>query len=236
MERKKNIILFLLTITTLILPMDYDDFIYKAYTSNNMQLWYQKMNELANVAESKEDYEKLVNYEYGYIAYCLSNKKYELAETILNNAKKHLQKYIELKGDLSSYYAYEAAFYGYEIGLSKWKAPILGSKSKDAADNAVKTNNNNYLGYIQLGNIEFYKPKIFGGSAEIALKYYLIAKNLMINKKDWNYLNLLITIAEAYEKLGKINEAKIILNEAINIDNNFKWALEKLKKLERKNG
>ena len=58
----------------------------------------------------------------------------------------------------------------------------------------------------------------------------------MINKKDWNYLNLLITIAEAYEKLGKINEAKIILNEAINIDNNFKWALEKLKKLERKNG
>jgi hypothetical protein len=123
-----------------------------------------------------------------------------------------------------------------------YKAPIIGPKSIQYAKKAISLDSTNCWGHMQLGDIEFYTPKVLGGSKAMALKHYLKALRLMEKDKvykvqNWNYINLLATIIHAYVDLNQYDAARRYCVKSLVDEPTFLWVknnlypkvLEKLK-------
>jgi len=208
--------------------------IYQAYISNRMDRWKSIIDKLnAQTNQKESDRLELLNYQYGYIAWCMGNKRTDEAEKYIEQADKNIGILEKSGYNLSMVYAYKSAIYGYKIGLSVWKAPVFGPKSKKYMQLAIKINPNNPYGYIQEGNSLYFMPAAFGGSKKEALHYYLKARELMeIPKKnsvtDWNYLSLLVSIGMTYTELGDLNSAKTTYETILRIEPHFDWVKNKL--------
>jgi tetratricopeptide (TPR) repeat protein len=176
---------------------------------------------------------ELVNYQYGYIAWCVGNQKPDEAKKYLAQAENYLSILEKYPKNLSMVNAYKSAFYGYRMGLNKLLAPSLGRKSVDCANLSIEQDKENPYGYIQLGNIQFYMPPIFGGSKKEALGYYLKAMKIMEKNasgisENWNYLNLLTSIAQSYYYLGDYMTSKYYLDKMLKIEPGFKYVNNEL--------
>lgn len=205
--------------------------IYQAYVRADMQLWRMIIDSLhAEANKTMEQELELLNYEYGYIGWSISQKKKQVARTYLKRYEARLSRITrrETQGLRS---AYRSAYYGFEIGLNKAKAPFLGRKSVREAERSIELDPKSWLGYVQLGNIDYYKPSLFGGSKEEALKYYLKAEQLLLihgADRDWNLLSLWAQIGLTYEALDKPQEAEIYYLKALDVEPQFKWVRDEL--------
>jgi tetratricopeptide (TPR) repeat protein len=235
MERKKYLTLtILLLFGFLSIYASNKTEIYKAYISNDMNLWKKTIDEMNQQKSKSNDFRlELLNYQYGYIAWCIGNKKNEIAETYIELGEKNIQVLEKIGSYGSAVNSYRSAFYGYKIGLNKLKAPFIGPKSVECAKMAMKQDADNPYGYIQYANSQFYMPAVFGGNKKIALDYYTKAKNLMeINHQkiiqDWNYLSLLSMIAKTYTELKDFKQAKTYYEKILKIEPDFLWVKNEL--------
>lgn len=208
--------------------------IYSAYIGNNMSRWKQVIDNMEISGEKTDSFLlELVNYQYGYIAWCLGNNREEEAKQYLDKAESVLETLRSDSRHLSIVHAYKSAFYGYRIALARIAAPLLGPRSIESAREAVRLDPGNYLGYVQLGNIEFYMPSVFGGSKKEALEHYLIAEKLLAGTSgpklpDWNYLSLLTVIAQSYTYTGDLQSAKKYLELILRVEPEFLWVKNEL--------
>lgn len=237
MERQKCTLILIIAFVSLYplsLVAQYKSKIYKAYISDNMNEWKTIIDRMQQQEKKPDEFLlELVNYQYGYIGWCIRNNDKKQAKTYLKLAEENLEK-LEMLSLYPSYInAYKSAFHGYTIGLNKLKAAFVGPKSIDAAKQAMKENPNNPYGYIQYANAQFYMPPIFGGSKAEAVEYYLLAQNIMEKdrsqlKNDWNYLNLLINIVESYIEMKEFDKAEEYLKHILEIEPNFNWVKNEL--------
>ena len=233
MERKNYFVLIFFLLLCLSLQANYNALIYDAFINNKMSQWQTTIDNMQiQKNKSKENTLSLINYQYGYIAWCISNKKNKEAEKYLTLAEKNTELLEEINFRPSYTKAYRAAFYGFRIGLTPYKAPFLGPKSIDNAKSAMQLDKNNPYGYMQYGNALYYMPAMFGGSKTEAMKYFKKAQVLMeVNKnssKDWNYLNLLTIIAKGHSDLQEYKQAKGYYEKILSIAPNFTWVKETL--------
>ena len=89
--------------------------------------------------KTNENELELLNYEYGYIGWCIGNKKTAEARKYIDRGQQRIEKLMQKKFKVSMLHAYKSAFYGFEIGLNKAKAPFWGRKSIDEAKAYVNT-------------------------------------------------------------------------------------------------
>ena len=230
MERAKHLLIVILLCAGFTsLKANYKSDIYVAYMRNNMKNWKTIIDQMDAVKIKSNEFRlELVNYQYGYIAWCIGNKKKDEAEKYLNLAEKNIELLAGQKYNLSMVNAYKAAFYGFKIGLNSFLAPFVGGKSMDCAKLAMKLDDNNPLGHVQYANIEYYMPSIFGGSKTAALAAYLKAKGLMEKnavsiKDDWNYISLLTIIAKAYWDLKDLQTAKTYFEKIIQLAGGYEY-------------
>lgn len=234
MERTKYLFVVLFSLFTLVLFGQNNKSIYHAYVSGDMDKWKYAMDSLEVVKpKNNKEYLDLINYQYGYIAWCISKEKTNEAKEYINKSEKLIELLEKQRYDLSMLYAYKAAFIGFEIGISPYKAPFIGSRSLTYANQSVGFDSLNALAYAQLGNITFYTPKMFGGSKPEAMQYYLKALKIMqagleSTKQNWNYLNLLATIINAYLELEQYDMAKKYCLKTLAIEPEFDWVKNKL--------
>ncbi len=207
---------------------------YNAYINNNMSVWKSSIIKLES-KRNKTDAEKLtlIDYEYIYIQHCIKTDKDKEVEKYIQKIEKIISYLDQKNYKRPILYAYKSAVIGFKISLAPYKAPKLGGESSDFAEKSVKLNNKNYFGYIQLGNIAFYKPSIFGGSKKEALTNYLKAYNLIKDKKSeiaesWNYLNLLAMLAKTYYELDNYQKAKEFCEIALKAEPNYKFVKDEL--------
>jgi tetratricopeptide (TPR) repeat protein len=230
MERSKNIVILILLVFSWIgVTASYKTEIYKAYISNDMLQWKVVMDKMNRQPNRNNDFVlELINYQYGYIAWCVDNKESKQAKEYLALAEKNIEILEKGNFELSMLNAYKSAFYGYKIGLNKFQAPFIGPKSVDCAKKAIQLDKNNPFGYIQIGNSEFYMPAAFGGSKTVALENFKTAEKLMeknkeMLKNDWNYLSLLVMIVLCYKELKQFDMAKYYCEKALKIEPEFLW-------------
>jgi tetratricopeptide (TPR) repeat protein len=230
MERQKYLVILILFIFSGLGAMaTYKTEIYKAYISNNMNEWKKVMDRMN--LETKRDNDfllELLNYQYGYIGWCIGNKENEQAKKYLSLADKNIEILEKQSFELSILNAYKSAFYGYRVGLNKLQAPFIGPKSVESAKKAIELDKNNPYGYIQIGNSEFYMPSVFGGSKTVALENFKKAENLMERnpekiKNDWNYLSLLAMIVMSCKELKQYELAKDYCEKALKAEPEFLW-------------
>lgn len=234
MEGKKYILIISVTLWSCLLFGQNNKTIYKAYASGNMNRWKAAMDSI-DVLKTKNNHDllDLINYQYGYIAWCIESNQEEEAEKYLEKATGNLKQLEQKKYKESMLYAYKAAFIGFEIGLANYKAPFIGMNSLDYAKKSVTIDASNAFGYIQLGNIYLHMPTLFGGSKTEALAYYLKALHLMESNKEyktsnWNYLNIYATIINAFIDLNQYEDAKKYCIKALTIEPGFDWVKNNL--------
>ena len=208
--------------------------IYNAYIRNDMAGWKKIMDRIQNQErKSNEILLSLVNYQYGYIGWCIGEANEKEAEFYISLARNNLAVLESNNYNLSMVYAYYAALYGYDIGLSIIRAPFIGPKSMKYAENALKLDQGNSFAYLQMGNIQYYMPSVFGGSVNEAIRYFLQAKVLMEKNKetilqDWNYLHLLTLIVQAYTDVEDYRSAKAYCEIILKIEPQFVWIKDEL--------
>ncbi len=234
MERKKYFLIIIIFAYCTALSGQNNGSIYKAYISGNMARWKSAMDSIDAVKQkSSKEILDLINYQYGYIAWCISNNYSDQAERYLGKARENLQLLEQKSYNVSMLNAYKAAFIGFDLGLSPLKAPFIGPKSIDYAKKSVALDPMNPLGYLQLGNIAYYAPKLVGGSKTDAMGHYLKALNLMEKNphqtvQNWNYLNLFVTLINAYSDSGKDQIALEYCLKALAAEPEFDWVKESL--------
>jgi hypothetical protein len=225
MERTNyRIILLLLILFSAELKASFRSEIYYAYVNNKMDLWKTVIDSMDAVkGKSKNMMLELVNYQYGYIGYCIGYDKKEEANIYLDLALKNIEYLEREKYNPSLINAYKSAFYGFRILLNKIILPVIGLKSIESARSAVELDKENYFGYVQLGNCEFYIPSALGGSKKEALEYYLKARELIEKKpedtnENWNYFSLLIVIGQSYYYLDDYVSAKKVYEKILELE------------------
>jgi len=240
MERKIYYLILLTLIPVLLVAASPAQQVYEAYISGNMSQWKKVLNEVqAKKNLTARELLERVNFQYGYIAWCIGNKKNAEAREWIPRMEADLDKLEKGEHFLSSVYAYKAALYGYRIGVSKLQAPFLGPKSNDFAQKAIKTDPLNPLGHQQYGNILYYTPFLFGGSKEDAGAYLLKAMELMEAQPgqlqwNWNYLSLLTAIAEMYYDTGQRSKAIGYLQKTLKKEPGYQWVKNELLPLYQK--
>lgn len=235
MERSKYILTLLILLFSMAnVNAAYKSAIYKAYISNNMSQWKLVIDEMNQQKTKDNDFLfELVNYQYGYIGWCIDTDNDDQAEEYLTLAEANIEILEKQSYKLSLVNAYKSAFYGFRIGLNVFKAPFIGPKSVACAESAMKLDDKNPYGFIQYGNSQFYMPSAFGGSKTVALAYFTKARLLMETdedqmKEDWNYLTLLSMIAKAHTELKDYAAAKDCYEKILRIEPNISWVKNEL--------
>jgi tetratricopeptide (TPR) repeat protein len=209
--------------------------VYQAYISGKMEGWKTAIDNMEQQKKNEPEYlSELINYQYGYVAWCLGSNRKDEAKNYLSLLKKNLQTLKTFSGKTAEYHAYTAAAYGFKIGLSTWRAPFFGPKSMEHAEKAMVKNNQSFQANMEMGNIWNHMPVVFGGSDEKALKYYSAALEIMGKKpgetrrNNWMYLNLLTLVGQMQQEMGNPEQAKKYFEQALQIEPNFVWVKEEL--------
>lgn len=231
---KYKLIAFLLLLCAAEIKADFRSDVYSAYINNKMELWKKAIDRMEAITDkSNEQILELVNYQYGYIGYCLGFNKKDEAKKYFAIASKNIV-FLEKAGfKPSTINAYKAAFYGFRISFNKLSAPVNGIKSKDHARLALELDRENFFSNVQYGNALFYMPVAFGGSKKEALKYFLKAKSILeISpddlKENWNYMSLLILVGQTYYYLGDYASSKAVYEEILRKEPGFLYVKDDL--------
>jgi len=234
MERAKYRLIIIMLFASLQVRGSYKSEIYSAYVSNKMDQWKSVIDRMDAIPDkSNELLIELVNYQYGYIGYCIGFDRENEAKRYLGMAQKNLDILDRNKYNPSVINAYKSAFFGFRIGLNPITAPVNGLKSIDCAKTAVKLDPQHWFGYVQHGNIQFYMPSTFGGSKKEALGHYLKARDLLENECEsvsgnWNYISLLIVIGQTYTYLKDYASAQETYESILKIEPGFTYVRDDL--------
>jgi tetratricopeptide (TPR) repeat protein len=199
-----------------------------------MELWKDVIDRMDALKDKSDELLlELVNYQYGYIAYCIGYDRNDEAGEYLKLAQKNLHILEKKNFDPSTINAYKSAFYSFRVGLNNIVAPIIGIKSIESARRAVEIDRENFFGHVQLGNIEFYMPAVFGGSKKEALSHYLKAEDLMEKNPEnlvnnWNYLCLLLVIGQSYDYLHDYTAARKVYERILEFEPCFLYVRNEL--------
>ncbi|MFO7867771.1 MAG: hypothetical protein R6U95_00555 [Bacteroidales bacterium] len=231
MERSKYLVI-LFMVCAVIAHASYKERIYNAYISGNMTEWKRIIDSMEVRNINNADFiADLLNYQYGYIGYCIGIEDYDEAEVYLDKAYENVH-ILQKKSYKPAYvYAYSSAFYGFEIGINTYKAPVLGPRSIEMSKKAMSSDDFFYLGFEQYAHSLFYMPEIFGGSKTKAIEYYKKAEHRIEYQslyKNWNYLSLLVSIAQAYEDIGELELAQKYYKKILQTEPGFVWVSEEL--------
>ena len=123
--------------------------VYNAYVTNKMELWKNVIDRMNAIPDKSNEFIlELVNYQYGYIGYCLGYDKKDEARLYLELAQKNIDYLEKQKFRLATVNAYNAAFCGFRMGINPLSVPYNGFRSIDYAKKAMELENENYLGYL----------------------------------------------------------------------------------------
>jgi tetratricopeptide (TPR) repeat protein len=231
---KHRLIIVILLFSSLQLNGSYSSEIYSALINNKMDQWKNVIDRIDKIPDKDDELlTELLNYQYGYIGYCIGFNKKEEARKYLAIAYRNVEILDKKKYNPSLVTAFKAAFYGFRIGLNPVSAPVNGYKSIDCAKRALKLNPAHYFAYVQYGNMKFYMPSALGGSKKEALVYYLKAKELFEKnpdsvKENWNYLNLLVVIGQTYTYLNDYSSAKKVYENILKAEPGFTYVRDEL--------
>ena len=209
MEKAYKILTVIVLLSTSCFAQYEQEAMYNCYLSSDKQLWKQYVTTSNWNQMSNSERQRLLNYEYGYIAYAISAKENNVKQ-LLFNFNEHLEQ-MEGKMPESTRLTYLSAAASYYISISKITILSNGPKTFSYAEKAVQTNPNDPYALTLRGSLYFYCPSAFGGDKRLALDYLRKAEKQFEMTGDtlynWNYRAVQMVIAQCYEKIGNKEKA-----------------------------
>lgn len=210
--------------------------VFQAYCTNDRNAWNRGISAMEesweNNPEEGEYLFELVRSKYGYIGFLMSIEE--------KNVESKIDKLIKQAEELGAFEAYRShseAFRGallaIKIGDSPFRALALGPKSEKALKNAIALNPVNPQAWVEMGNLKFHAPGLFGGSASKAIACFEKAVELYdempsLRTDNWQYLHALCWMGLAHEQEENYKRARDCYEKALRFAPDFLWAKEEL--------
>lgn len=233
---RKNILFHLILFIALSSAQGQNSDFYEAYISNRMDLWKIHMDRMEREYSENQGYEDLLDItvaQYGYIAYCMSMEQKKKAKKYVLKAEANAKKMLKNDNKWARAHALLGAIYGFKAGQAPYKAPVLGIKAMREIDKAFKLDPTDPHIWMEKGNVDLYKPAIFGGNKHDAISFYIKAlalfeKDSASISKSWLYLNTLSGLATAYVRTDQIKKADLTYRKILEVEPEFNWIADEV--------
>lgn len=233
MVGKRYLFVILLGLMSIISFGQDQKLIYNAFINGDMESWKKVIDRMEKTTIMSNAYKlELINYQIGYIGWCIGMEKYDQAKQYIKLSDHHLKELKNKNYKPSYIQSYQGSIDGLNIGINRFYAIFLGTGIVSKAKSSIKLDNKNPYGYILLGNSKYYMWAIMGGSKETAISYYKKAEEIIENEnlvnQNWNYLSLLTMIAHAYVEMGNYEDADKYYKKILRTEPNYKWIKQEI--------
>ena len=212
--------------------------VYEGYINNDLASWQKGQKALwerfqRDGGRSLElAYEALLA-EYGMIGYCLANENCQDIADRVDNAQEKIEEVLDIHSKWSEGHAFLGGLLAMEIELSPARAIFLGPSSSKHISAATELNPNNPSGWVEMGNMKYHAPALFGGDTEEAIEYFKKAIQLFDNqpqlrKNNWLYLHAWVWLAKSYEEEEKLDLALATYKRLLAYEPRFRWVKDEL--------
>jgi tetratricopeptide (TPR) repeat protein len=198
-----------------------------------------------NLLLTEENENAYLNY---YIALCdYRLVSYEISENLMDeagmhvaDAKKHLEKAMELKPDWGEPCALYASVLGFEISLDWDKAMSLAMEINEYFGKAFDLEPKNPRINLLKGLSDLYTPAQYGGGPDAAISSLTHAVDLFETEKApdplkpaWGKEEALSFLGTAYLEKGDNSKARELFLKALEVNPEFGLAKENLEKVKK---
>ena len=217
-------------------PREFNETVYKAYISDNTQLWEETLSLGAGSFsfENEDEIYKLSLGYYGLIGNYIGVGKEVEAKKLLNFIEPIIEKMLNNNPGSSRFNALRGALYGFEINMNGYKAMYLGPKSMKHINAAVDIDSKNPQAWVEKGNMLYYMPDMVGGDKQKGIEAYLKAIKLFEQQNNlencWLYLNTIVVLGQWYFETNAPQKSMECYQKVLAIEPNFKWVKNLIEK------
>ncbi|PIP12648.1 MAG: hypothetical protein COX49_04430 [bacterium (Candidatus Stahlbacteria) CG23_combo_of_CG06-09_8_20_14_all_40_9] len=185
----------------------------------------------------------LVHHYLAYVDYRLVNleKDKESRGKHIKDGILHLEKSIEINNNFAEAFALLSLLYNQEIGINPALGMTNSIKSGKAINKAYNLDPENPRIWLIDGIGTLYKPTVFGGGENKALKkflksaeYYKTYKTEDKTLPNWGKAEVYTWLGITYMKKEENQKAMENFNLSLEIEPDYKWAKQCIKELEDK--
>jgi len=226
----------LLFLSAQIYSQGFNEQIYNAYISGNMEQWKEVMNEMQStidLVKSEDLTYDLVIAQYGYIGFKINAGEKDEAKKYIRFIEDNLDFLENTYPDPAKIHAIRGAVQGYKVGLNAYKALFFGRKAFTENNVAMELSPDDPQVWMEKGNIELFKPEIFNPDSREAAKIY--SKSIRLYEADranlkynWLYLNTLINLATAHITSGDYAAANLVYEKLLKHEPALKWVKDEV--------
>lgn len=222
-------LLIMISLMAMGFPQDLKRLSYLAYLDQDKNSWK------SNVALATKAYQtqpgpeskfQLALTEYGLLNATMKDQDEKLFDAYVDGLEKKLEELAKDKVYGAEAKALLSSVYGFKIAYSPWKGMLLGSKSSDLLETAMKAAPNSPLVQKMYAGNQYFTPEMWGGDKNKALAAFLKSNQLYEKNQDtqnWMYLDNLAWTGIIYEEKGLQAEAKNVWQKALAIEPQFGW-------------
>lgn len=210
--------------------------IFEAYQEGNPQPWRQAIAQLEKKDNGRNENDRLYELalaKYGLIGYCLATESCQDVDELIDETEGHLDFLLDQDKVLAKTKAMYGALLAMKIGLNPAKAIYLGPRSSSYIDAAVKLNPESPEAWVEMGNMRFHAPSLFGGDLEESITCFekavmLFEQGTKTDRTNWLYLHARVWAAQGYEKKGEWEQALNIYETISEQYPDFIWVVQEL--------
>ncbi|MGQ8338847.1 hypothetical protein ACUNWD_19980 [Sunxiuqinia sp. A32] len=188
----------------------YDCKLLQSYIEGDLSEWPVWIQEIERNENGDLKWELIKHKaQYGLIGYYFGTRQKDKARNLLQQADDQLNENLEEYPNSPKLHSFKAAFYAFKIGLAIYKAPILGPKMASSIQQAFDIDENEPMGWLEMGNSLYNRPALFGGDKLEALECFKKSLQLFSNQSeacDYLSVQVKIFIVKAYLETGQTKE------------------------------
>lgn len=235
---KTNSRIFAFLLMTLLMamgfPQDLKRLSYLAYLDQDKSSWKSNVAVATKAYQAKPDAQskfQLALIEYGLLNATMKDQDEKLFDAYVDGLEDRLEELSKDKTYGAEAKALLSSVLGFKIAYSPWKGMLLGSKSSDLLESALKSGSNSPIVQKMYAGNQYFTPEMWGGDKDQALAAFLKSNQLFEQKSDtqnWMYLDNLAWIGLIYQEKGMNAKAKEVWQKAVALEPEFDWVSKNL--------
>lgn len=190
--------------------------IYQSYLKNDINSWAQTLAKLevyVNNNPSRKALYELGLAQYGLIGFYRELGKREIAISLMNKTEDTVDKMLEVDEDWAIANCFKGGLLGLETEFYPAKVVYLGPRALSYYEDGEDLGPNSPEVNVELGNLAYHAPEMFGGDKNEAIEYFkkairLFDANPSLKQDNWLYLHAYAWLGQAYVSVGKKGEAE----------------------------
>lgn len=218
-------------------PQQAERLVYRGYARDQRATWQQGAAQLRDWQQAHPDdpeplYE-LCLAEYGLIGFDQAQEADHDNLARIERVEQYLDRLDEMGHRPAAIQALRGGLLGMRITEQPLRAMTLGNQSRRLLERAVEVDPQDPAAWVELGNLRYHAPMLFGGDTQQAIDCYQRAIALFERQPDrrqhnWLYLHALAWVGRSHARLDHTDEARQAYKHALAVEPDFRWIKQDL--------